>query len=106
MVADLAALAPSLIEAELFGHEEGAFTGADRARPGRFRRAAGGTLVLEGVEDLPPELQVKLLRVLQEKVVEPLGVIESTLTPDGNVSDSFSATPDASDGPLLVTVTT
>jgi len=84
VVADLAALAPSLIEAELFGHEEGAFTGADRARPGRFRRATGGTLVLEGVEELPPELQVKLLRVLQEKVVEPLGG-EGPVTVDARV---------------------
>lgn len=70
---DLAALSPSLIEAELFGHEEGAFTGAIRSRLGRFRRAQGGTLVLDGVECIPPELQVKLLRVLQERVVEPLG---------------------------------
>ncbi len=73
VVADLAALAPSLIESELFGHEEGAFTGAQRARRGRFRRAEGGTLVLEGVEELPAGLQVKLLRALQEQVVEPLG---------------------------------
>ena len=70
---DLAALAPSLIEAELFGHEEGAFTGATRARAGRIRRADGGTLVLEGVERLPAELQGKLLRCLQERTVEPLG---------------------------------
>ncbi|MFT7678120.1 MAG: DNA-binding NtrC family response regulator [Planctomycetota bacterium] len=70
---DLGALGPTLIEAELFGHEAGAYTGADRAREGRFRRADGGTLVLEGIEDLPLETQVKLLRVLQERVVEPLG---------------------------------
>lgn len=70
---DLGALGANLIEAELFGHEEGAYTGADRAREGRFRRADGGTLVLEGIEDLPLETQVKLLRVLQERVVEPLG---------------------------------
>lgn len=68
-----AALSPTLLEAELFGFEVGAFTGAERARPGRFRAAEGGTLVLEGVEDLPLPLQVKLLRVLQERVVEPLG---------------------------------
>jgi len=71
---DLGALAPSLIEAELFGHEEGAFTGATCARLGRFRRADGGTLVLDGVEGLPAEAQGKLLRVLQERTVEPLGV--------------------------------
>ena len=73
----LAALAPSLIEAELFGHSEGAFTGAQRARVGRFLQAQGGTLVLDGVEGLPLELQVKLLRVLQERVVEPLGADEA-----------------------------
>jgi two-component system, response regulator FlrC len=70
---DLSALAPSLLEAELFGHEEGAFTGAHRARGGRFQRAAGGTIVLDGVERLPEALQGKLLRVLQERQVEPLG---------------------------------
>ncbi len=70
---DLSALAPTLIEAELFGHEEGAFTGASRARVGRFERANGGTLVLDGIERLPESMQGKLLRALQEKVVEPLG---------------------------------
>jgi DNA-binding NtrC family response regulator len=69
----LAALAPSLMEAELFGHEEGAFTGAVRARVGRFRQAHGGTLVLDDVDTLPVEVQVKLLRVLQERQVEPVG---------------------------------
>jgi two-component system response regulator AtoC len=70
---DLSALAPTLIEAELFGHEEGAFTGAARARSGRFARAQGGTLVLDGIERLPEALQGKLLRALQERVIEPLG---------------------------------
>jgi DNA-binding NtrC family response regulator len=69
----LAALASTLIEAELFGHEAGAFTGASGARLGRFELANEGTLVLEGVETLALDLQVKLLRVLQERVVEPLG---------------------------------
>jgi two-component system, NtrC family, response regulator HydG len=69
----LTALTPSLLEAELFGHEAGAFTGAERARVGRFLRAQEGTLVLDGIECVPPELQVKLLRVLQERAVEPLG---------------------------------
>jgi DNA-binding NtrC family response regulator len=73
MEINVSALAPSLVEAELFGHEEGAFTGAHKARPGRFVQAHGGTLVLEGVENLAEELQVKLLRVLQEREVEPLG---------------------------------
>lgn len=70
---DLAALSPTLMEAELFGHEAGAYTGADRARLGRFRRAQGGTLLLGGVELCPESLQIKLLRVLQERQVEPLG---------------------------------
>ena len=70
---DVSALSPTLVEAELFGHEEGAFTGAHRARRGRFQRADGGTLVLDSIENLAPEQQVKLLRVLQERIVEPLG---------------------------------
>jgi DNA-binding NtrC family response regulator len=69
----LAALAPTLIEAELFGHEAGAFTGAHGSRLGRFRLAQGGSLVLDDVDALPLELQGKLLRVLQERQVEPLG---------------------------------
>jgi len=73
----LAALSPTLIEAELFGHEAGAFTGARRERAGRFRQADGGTLVLEDVDALPLETQAKLLRVVQERVVEPLGSEES-----------------------------
>jgi DNA-binding NtrC family response regulator len=73
VAADLAALPPSLLSAELFGSAPGAFTGAIVERQGRFRRAAGGTLVLEGIENLPLEQQVVLLRVLQEREVEPLG---------------------------------
>lgn len=69
----LSGLASSLLEGELFGHEAGAFTGAVGARDGRFVRASGGTLVLEAIETLDLALQVKLLRVLQERVVEPLG---------------------------------
>lgn len=69
----LSALAPSLIEAELFGHEEGAFTGATHARSGRMRQAQGGTLVLDDVANLPLTAQAKLLRVLQERAVEPVG---------------------------------
>ncbi|MFT5049044.1 MAG: DNA-binding NtrC family response regulator [Chlamydiales bacterium] len=69
----VAALAPTLVESELFGHEEGAFTGASSARLGRFRAAQGGTIVLDGIEGLSLELQAKLLRTLQEHVVEPLG---------------------------------
>ncbi|MCI0568580.1 MAG: sigma-54 dependent transcriptional regulator [Acidobacteria bacterium] len=67
------ALPDSLVEAELFGHEEGAFTGAARARPGRFELADGGTLFLDEVGELPPAAQVKLLRVLQDGLVDRIG---------------------------------
>jgi DNA-binding NtrC family response regulator len=67
------ALAENLIEAELFGHERGAFTGAVKRRDGRFKVADGGTLLLDEVAELPLAAQAKLLRVLQEGVVEPLG---------------------------------
>jgi len=69
----LAATAPTLVDAARFGHEKGAFTDAHRARRGFFQRAEGGTLVLDDVDLLPPETQGKLLRALQERVVEPLG---------------------------------
>lgn len=70
---NLAALPTSLVEDELFGHAAGAFTGATSARSGRFRRANGGTLFLDEIGDVPAGVQVKLLRALQEKVIEPLG---------------------------------
>lgn len=67
------ALAPTLIESELFGHEKGAFTGASMRQAGRFELANGGTLFLDEVGELPLELQVKLLRVIQENEFERLG---------------------------------
>ena len=68
-----AALPEGLAEAELFGYRRGAFTGADRASPGFFRSAEGGTLLLDEVSDLPLALQAKLLRALEQKAVQPLG---------------------------------
>ena len=72
-----AALPDTLLESELFGHKAGAFTDAKRDKPGRFALAEGGTIFLDEIGDISPAMQVRLLRVLQERVIEPLGGVKS-----------------------------
>ena len=74
VVVNCGAIPETLMESELFGHEKGVYTGADKARPGLFREAEGGTIFLDEVGELPLQLQVKLLRALQEKKIRPLGL--------------------------------
>jgi DNA-binding NtrC family response regulator len=75
-----AALPADLLESELFGYVKGAFTGAMKDKPGRFQLASGGTLFLDEIGDMPVTLQAKLLRALQEKIVEPLGSVKAVET--------------------------
>jgi len=74
---NIAALPGELLESELFGYVRGAFTGANRDKPGRFQLARGGTLLLDEIGEMDMALQAKLLRVLQERMVEPLGSVRS-----------------------------
>jgi two-component system nitrogen regulation response regulator GlnG len=75
-----AAIPENLLESELFGHEKGAFTGADRKRIGKFEQVSGGTLFLDEVGDMPPALQAKMLRLLQEQSFERVGGNETVRT--------------------------
>jgi DNA-binding NtrC family response regulator len=78
IAASCAAIPESLLESELFGYEKGAFTGAQNSKPGRFELAHEGTLFLDEIGDIPPLIQIKLLRVLQEREFERLGATKPT----------------------------
>ncbi|MFP6598776.1 MAG: sigma-54 dependent transcriptional regulator [Candidatus Hydrogenedentota bacterium] len=84
VVVNCAAIPDTLVESELFGHEKGAFTGADTSRKGKFALADGGTIFLDEIGDMPLESQAKLLRVLQDGIVEPIGA-SSTIQVDVRV---------------------
>jgi len=80
LAVNCAAIPETLLESELFGHEKGAFTGADRRRPGKFEQANGGTLFLDEIGDMTPLMQTKMLRVLQEQSFERVGGTETIRT--------------------------
>jgi len=80
VVVNCGAMPDTLLESELFGYKAGAFTDAKRDKPGRFKLAHRGTIFLDEIGDISPALQVRLLRVLQEKTYEPLGAVESVNT--------------------------
>ncbi|MCP4492852.1 MAG: sigma-54-dependent Fis family transcriptional regulator [Gammaproteobacteria bacterium] len=90
-----AALSPTLVESELFGHEKGAFTGAINQRIGRFEQAQGGTIFLDEIAEVSPDIQVKLLRVLQEREIERVGGVE-TITLDVRIIAATQMDLDAS----------
>src|SRR6202012_4945839 len=75
-----AAIPENLLESELFGHEKGAFTGADRRRIGKFEQCNGGTILLDEIGDMPLALQAKILRLLQEQAFERVGGHETVHT--------------------------
>ena len=89
-----AAIPPTLIESELFGYEQGAFTGATRTHVGCFERASGGTILLDEIGDMPPDLQAKLLRVLQEREIQRVGGT-NPITVDVRVIASTNRDPSA-----------
>jgi len=91
------AIQPSLIESELFGHEPGSFTGATRTRKGLFEQAHGGTLFLDEITEMPMDLQVKLLRVLESKVVQRVGG-EKTVPVDTRLIAATNRSPEAAVG--------
>ena len=86
------AIAATLLESELFGHERGSFTGAERARPGVFERASGGTLLLDEITEMPPEAQVRLLRVLESRTVQRVGA-EAAIPVDVRVVSATNRDP-------------